>query len=280
VSRGETDDVAALAALAGRAAGIDFAQYRRPTIERRLAMRVAQLGAGDLASYRAKVASDPAEARHLAEILLVRTTEAFRDRPVFDALRSTILPALALRRASARARRLRVWSAGVSTGEEAFSLAALALLAAEPHRLEVDVLASDVSGTALERAARGVVPRGRMSACPSDLVSRFFETTDEGYAVAPELLERITFSRHDLLDPSRIAPREAVVATFDVVSCRNVMIYLEPGAARALLERLVKASSPGGVLLLGTAEALPRELHELARPVGPSVYERTGVGAD
>jgi two-component system, chemotaxis family, CheB/CheR fusion protein len=272
----DEESMKVILAAASTAAGTSFEHYRAATVTRRLALRLAQLGLHDLSSYRLRIEQDRGEARLLAELLLVGTTEAFRDEAVFTALRTQVLPALVERRLAAGARRLRIWSAGTSTGEEAFSLAALGMVAAG-SRLAVDVLATDASSVALERAARGLIPRSRIEA--PDEVGHFFRPLagrSDTVEVVPELKERIVFARHDLLDPSRIAPREAVVASFDVVACRNVLIYLRPEAVLQVSARLVKACAPGGVLVLGTAEQVPESLRDQLRPMDgvPSVYLR------
>lgn len=267
----------AIVAAASAAVGVAFDQYRASTLSRRVALRIAQLGVPDGASYAQLLARDPSEARTLADLLLVGTTEAFRDEPVFRALRTEVFPALVARRLAGGAKRLRIWSAGTSTGDEAFSLAAVGILVAD-GRMEIDVLATDASPVALERAARGVLPRSHLDGVPEE-ARRFFRDVPgraQSVEVTPEVKERVVFARHDLLDETRIAPREAVVASFDVVSCRNVLIYLRPDAVLRTSERLVKACAPGGILILGTAEQAPDALRDQLAPVpgAPSVYVR------
>lgn len=233
---------------------------------------MAQLRLTSPAEYLARLDEQPAEAHVLADLFLVGTTEAFRDASVFDALRTELLPELVRARLATRARRLRIWSAGTSTGEEAFSLATLATVVAD-GKLEIDVLGTDVSAVALERAARGRVRADKLHGVPKEFVERFFlpSEDDATRAVAPELRDRVTFARHDLLDPTRIAPTQAVVASFDVVACRNVLIYLKTEAVVAVLTRLLKVCSAGGLLVLGSAEQLPNELADLAVQVHPGV---------
>jgi chemotaxis methyl-accepting protein methylase len=248
------------------ASGLFLDSYREATLKRRIRARQALLGLGTLEEYLELVSRDPLELRHLAEFLLIPTTEMFRDIETFSRLRNDLLPALVARRVRDGARQLRIWSAGCSTGEEAFSLAACAAMEVERHtpKLEVSVLASDVSTQSLERAARGMVPDSRATHVPSDIRSRFLTTHGTSVRISDEILSRVTFSRHDLLDPNRIAPSAAVIASFDIVSCRNVLIYLEPYARQKALDRLLKSCAPWGIILLGSAEALPASVADLA----------------
>ncbi len=276
MSEPQSDDalLASIAAIASQASGIDFLRYRAATLERRIALRLAQSQLPDLASYAALLLRDPAEAHLLAEQLLVNTTEAFRDHAVFAALSRPLLPDLIALRLRANARRLRIWSAGTSMGDEAYSLGAVALAAAN-GAIEIDVLATDVSSVALERAARGQLPKARWTWQPEG-TEHLFRVEADRVEVAPALRSIVTFARHDLLDRQRIAPREAVVASFDVVACRNVLIYLRPDAVSEVSARLLKVLGPGGLLVLGTAEQLPAELlDQVTRPsAGLPIYLR------
>jgi chemotaxis methyl-accepting protein methylase len=264
--RSDEELLAAITQVASAASGVDFSRYRAATVERRVALRLTHTRQPDLSAYLALLAADPAEAHQLAEQLLVNTTEAFRDRPVFEGLVNALLPPLVAERARAGARRLRIWSAGTSMGDEAYSLGAAAIAVAG-DRLEIDVLATDVSSVALERAARGAFPRSRLTWQPLG-TEHLFTIEGERVEVGPTLRSLVTFARHDLLDRHRIAPREAVIASFDVVACRNVLIYLQPDAVTEVTSRLLKVLNPGGLLVLGTAEQLPRELlDQVTRPI-------------
>lgn len=264
--------LSAIARIASVASGVDFGRYRRTTLERRIALRLTHTRRADLSAYLELLATDPAEAHLLAEQLLVNTTEAFRDRSVFEGLMRELLPTLVAERVRAGARRLRIWSAGTSMGDEAYSLGAAAI-AVSGGALEIDVLATDVSSIALERAARGQLPTSRLTWQPQG-TEHLFTIAGERVEVSAPLRSVVTFARHDLLDPQRIAPREAVVASFDVVACRNVLIYLNPDAVLEVTRRLLKVLNSGGLLVLGTAEQLPAELLEqVTRPlVGLPIY--------
>ncbi|HEY6458906.1 MAG TPA: CheR family methyltransferase, partial [Polyangiaceae bacterium] len=172
-------------------------------------------------------------------------------------LRSTGLPRLFAERAARGARNVRAWVPGCSTGEEAFSLAMCMLEAAAPSGMEVNVLASDVDARALATLGRGVVAPTAIAEVPDDVAARWLSRTEDGYEVAGEVRRVVTASQHDVLASENPAPRTAVLASFDVVSCRNLLIYLGTEAQRTVIARIIKACAPGGLVVLGKSE-LPR----------------------
>jgi chemotaxis methyl-accepting protein methylase len=275
VARVLTDDesLRRVLALVHARTGIDFQSYKPPTILRRIAQRIAALGVADLAAYGERLARDPDELDALVDALLIKTTWMFRDRATFDALRSTGFPRLFAERAARGARAVRAWVAGCSTGEEPFSLAMCMLEAAAPSGMQVSVLASDVDPAALAALGRGVVSPTAIAEVPDDLAARWLARTEEGYEVAAEVRRVVTASQHDVLASENPAPRAAVLASFDVVSCRNLLIYLGTEAQRTVTARIIKACAPGGLLVLGKSE-MPRGAAEELTPLaeGLSIY--------
>lgn len=240
----------ALRLLAG--AGVDLRDYRRDALLRRARQRAAAAGHADLGAYVQALDGAPGELERLASALLLHVTGFFRDRPVFEALRATVLPAL-WRGAAAP---LRCWSIGVATGEEAWSIAAL-LEEARPGRW--DVLATDRDPASLAAAAAAAYPGDALDAAPAWAREAALEPGAPRAAALPlhgALRARVRFARHDLLGP-RLAPAEAVLASFDLVLCRNVIVYLDDRMRALALERALAALEPGGALVLGAAESPP-----------------------
>lgn len=251
-----------IVALASGAAGVAFHQYKPPFVERRVLHCMRVSGAPGLPAYAELLARQPSELFRVIDSLFIPTTEPFRGRATFAALRESALPALvARRRAEHRARlpTLRAWVAACSTGDEAWSLAMCLLDAAgrADPAAAVHVLATDVSSSALERAARGELSAEAARAVPPELAARFLVESGGRVRVGPEVLGAISFVRHDLLDPHVAFPTEAVFASFDLVSCRNLLIYLDNSAQLRVAERLLAASEPGGLLLLDESESPP-----------------------
>jgi chemotaxis methyl-accepting protein methylase len=260
------------------ASGVDFRAYRPAMVGRRIEQRQRISRAGSLAEYAATLARDPAELSRLVDALLIKTTSMFRGAPAFAVLRERVLPGLFSRRAAEGAPSVRAWVAGCSTGEEAYSLA-MCLLEARDRAapgLAVEVLASDVDARALELAASGVVSAAQAAHVPEALSARWLEREGAELRFTEELRSHLVFVRHDLLDPSYRAPRRAVFASFDVVSCRNLLIHFQRQPQLLAVERLMQACDEGAVLFLGGAEALPepalREFSPLA--LSATLYAR------
>jgi chemotaxis protein methyltransferase CheR len=211
---------------------------------RRLRARVAELGLPDLDAYRARLHADPAEWEVLRALTPVTISRFARDRAVFDAVREAVVPALE-RAARADGRdRLRAWSAGCASGEEAYTLALL--------WPAMDVLATDVHSPVLERARRARYPASSLRELTAAERKRGFVAVGAEHAVRPEIATRVAVARHDVRDPPPAA------APFDIVLCRNAAFtYLDAEAQRAVLDRLADALVPGGALVIGRHETLP-----------------------
>ena len=217
------------------------------------------------ACERAPLPGGPLDA--LVRSLLVRETHVFRTREHFDALERVVLPSILQRRADAR--RLRAWSAGCATGEEAWSVSfalseAAAAAGIDLAPWDLVLLGTDVDPDSLETARRGEYREYSFRGVTRAERARFFEHHGDTWRVQDPWRGLVTFRRHDLV-------REAVpasVAGADLILCRNVLMYFTPEAARRVLESLVASLSDGGWLLVGAAEhglvqGLPLELHPL-----------------
>lgn len=240
----------ALLTFLGEHVAQDIALYKRGTLERRIARRMALIGLGatETARYLAILRADPEERKQLSADLLIHVTSFFRDPAVFARMQAKVIPDLLAGLPADRA--LRVWVAGCSTGEEAYTLAMICLEAMEAagSSARLQILASDVDPEAITAARAGFFPKEIEAVVSAERLARFFVADDGGYRVTSALRDVIVFTVADLLsDPpfSRI----------DLMSCRNVLIYLGPEAQKRVLARCCFSLRPGGLLLLGTAEA-------------------------
>jgi two-component system CheB/CheR fusion protein len=246
-----------LTLLAAR--GHDFRDYRHDVLSRRVRERMDALRIGDLGAYIGRVACDDGELARLIDTLLIATSAFFRDPATFTALADIVIPRLARAGAPVRA-----WVAGAATGEEAWTLAMLFAEHAPSLDGRFEVFASDVSVRALEIARRGAYESTRIDEVPARYRGYLTGRGDEVH-VDDRLRERVTFCHHDLLGPT-LAPPEAVLARFELVLCRNVLIYLEDRLQERLCARLAAALAPGGVLVLGPFESLPPALEAALAP--------------
>ena len=220
--------------------------------------RMALLKQGSLGEYLEYVKENPDELHALAQDALIRVTRFFRDAEAFEAVSQRVFPALI--RKTPVERYVRIWVPGCSTGEEAYSLAICFLEVAEQMRssVSVQVFATDINEAAIEKARRGLYIENIAADVSAERLARFFIRAGTEFQVGRRLRDLCVFSRHDVLtDPA--------FSRMDLVSCRNVLIYLDSVHEQAL-SRFHFALNPGGFLLLGRSEttaSLPRVI----RPV-------------
>ena len=243
------DPYAEIFRLLRQAWGVDFTHYKFSTIGRRVTRRLALRHLESLDEYVALLRDDPVELEALFQDILIMVTEFFREPATYDALRAEVFPKLLEGRAPDR--ELRVWVPGCASGEEVYSLA-IALsefLRGQPVRPALRIFATDVNPRAIARARAGVYGESIAGSLPADLLGRYFTQVDEGYLVSKAIRELCVFAVHDLT-------RDPPFSRLDLVSCRNLLIYLGPLLQKRVIPTLHYALSPGGYLVLGTAEAV------------------------
>jgi two-component system CheB/CheR fusion protein len=229
----------------------DFSLYKPGTLRRRVERRMAMaaIRLDDVGSYVTVLKSDPAEVESLARDLLIHVTGFFRDPAIFELLASTVIPELIAAQPAGQA--LRVWVAGCSTGEEAYSLAILFLEQLEAARssAKLQIFASDTDPQSVAFARDGCYPTTIAADVGAARLARFFVREDHGYSALPELRATVVFTVQDLLtDPP--------FARIDFISCRNVLIYLGAEAQRKIISLFHFALRSGGLLLLGHTEGI------------------------
>jgi two-component system CheB/CheR fusion protein len=227
----------------------DISLYKRGTLERRIARRMAIVGLEpeDVTHYLEILSADAKERAQLSDELLIHVTSFFRDPAVFDHLSKETIPELLS--AVPAGHPLRIWVAGCSTGEEAYSFAIICqeAIAAAGLRTQLQILASDIDPDSISVAQAGVYPKDIEASVSSNRLAQFFVPVQGGWKVNTALRDVVMFTVADLLtDPP--------FAKIDLISCRNVMIYLALEAQKTVTARFCYALRPGGLLLLGLAE--------------------------
>jgi len=252
--------------------GIDFAQYKEPTIQRRLQRRLMATGTRSLEEYRLYLETHSEEYDCLVNAFLIKVTEFFRDADLFDHLRAVVIPTL-IAEGRERDKTLRLWSAGCATGEEAYSLALLVAeaLGEEIAGWTVRIFATDLDGAAVDFARRGVYPASALEAVPATLLARYFTAAEEGsYSVDKTVRGLLVFGEHDL---GQRPPFPRV----DLCLCRNVLIYFTPELQRRALDLFAFALRDGGYLALGKAETTgSAEDYFMPVQTVPRLYRRRG----
>lgn len=252
-----------------RSSGTDFTAYRAGTLRRRVENRRAIVGMPTIEAYRDLVASDSAERARLVRSLLIPVTEFFRDPEAWRALDRRVFPTLAERAAAGLP--VRIWCAGCATGEEAYTIA---ILAAEnlPSDCDLRILATDLDDRALAAASEGVYDAARLAGVDPARRARFFVAEGSKHHVVDDLRKRVQFLSHDLT-------ADAPPGEFDLVVCRNVLIYFEPDLQAQTIRRFQAAIAPRGFLFLGQSEAIPAHRASFAPVVRSMRIFRTTRGA-
>jgi two-component system, chemotaxis family, CheB/CheR fusion protein len=245
----DADALDELFALIRTTFGNDLAAYKRSTVERRLARRMRLRKLPDLATYVELVRADAIELGALYKDMLITVTSFFRDPIAYQALARQVLPRMLV--LTAPNVPIRIWVPACSTGEEAYSIAIelveLLETAAADHRIRI--FASDVDDASIRRARLGAYSADIELDVPPDRLRRYFVAVDGGYRICRRIRDLVTFSKHNVL-------ADVPFSRMDLVSCRNLLIYLQPAAHQTLLEVLHYALAPDGSLLVGSSESV------------------------
>jgi two-component system CheB/CheR fusion protein len=228
--------------------GHDFSKYKRSTVLRRIARRMQVTRTDNLSGYYEALRDTTDEAQALLGDLLISVTTFFRDHDAFEALRTQVLPDLFDGRDLDAT--IRIWVSGCATGEEAYSIAMLLLEEVAKHELRppIQIFGSDLDARALAVAREGRYPASIETDVAEDRLRRFFLREGEGYRVRQELRDVVLFAVHDLL-------KDPPFSHVDLISCRNVLIYLDRDLQDQVCSTFHYALNPGGYLLLGASES-------------------------
>ncbi len=244
--------------------GKDFSSYRLNTLKRRIALRMSTLRIESLDAYLSYLSAEPEEIEHLLDTVTIHVTEFFRDADVFESIAREALPDIVARKTCGAASSMRVWSAGCSTGEEAYSLAIVILEYLRSHaaNLGLEVFATDISKEACRIARSGLYDARKMDQIPVGLRERYIEPVPEGFRIAPAVRRAIHFSVHDLF-------QNAPYSHLDLIMCRNVLIHFDHPVRNDVLLRFHEALCRAGILVLGKTEAITGSAGALFDLVNP-----------
>src|SRR5438552_2487775 len=245
-TRGE--DLEPLLEFLKAARGLDFTDYKRPSLQRRVEKRMQAVRVDSYDAYRTYLESHPDEFVELFNTILINVTAFFRDPPVWDYLRRRIVPQIV---SEAEAESIRVWSTGCASGEETYSLAMCFAEALPESELgsRLKIYATDIDDEALAEARLASYASDEIEAVPPDLRERYLERHDERWVVAGSLRRAVIFGRHDMVhDPP--------ISRIDLLTSRNTLMYFTPDAQRRIVANFHFALQPGGYLVLGKSEMM------------------------
>jgi two-component system CheB/CheR fusion protein len=230
------------------ATGLDFTHYKTPTISRRVSRRMVLLKLENIRGYTKFLRENKDEVEKLYEDLLINVTNFFRDPKVFDALKKQVLPAILKNRTKGQG--VRIWVPGCSSGEEAYSIAMclLEVLGNKASAVPVQIFSTDVREDSINKARTGIYGKNIKNSITPERLKRFFTKTGDSYRISKQLREMCIFSRQNVFsDPP--------FSNLDLISCRNLLIYLRPVLQKKVFHNFHYGLKPGGFLLLGNSEA-------------------------
>ena len=228
--------------------GITFSETNRSILDSRLKERLREKGLTDLQEYYKLITSDQGEFKTFLDSITTNLTRFFRNQPHFDALINYVIPHVLENKKKTGDTKVRIWSAGCSTGEEPYTIAML-LKDKLPAPYTFDIMASDISLKSLMVGQQGFYQDSRITGIPQNYLGTYFTKTDGGYQVKPDLMKTIRFDYHNLRFDSG-------ARNLDIVFCRNVLIYFDEAAQKATIDRFWNSMAKNSYLFIGHSESL------------------------
>lgn len=257
---------------------LDIVQYKDNYIERRINARINMTQTDNLAGYLVLLKKNPDELNILRDHLTINVTEFFRNMETFDALSRDVIPEIIKRKKTGGSNTIRVWSAGCSSGQEPYTLAILFLEAFEKlktdHRLVI--VATDIDKKSITNAIHGRYEESVMEGVPKHLIKKYFDKVGDEYQVKPFVQEYVHFKYLDLTEDN--ANDGTGIASYDLIVCRNVIIYFKDELKKSLFMRFYDKLRKNGYLVIGKNETLTGESKTLFIDVNLSerIYQKTG----
>ncbi len=275
--------------------GIDFSRYREGTIKRRLARRMAITGCDNYSDYFYFLEKDREEYERLFRDLTIKVSSFFRNRAVFEILSDKIFPDIISAKESKNDNTLRIWCAGYSFGEEVYSVAITLIKYLKKHEKKIDdynisIFGTDIDGKALERARAGVYGPEAVKEIKKEILDSYFfsnhptiqstnhpiHQSSNSYIVVDAIKNMVSFSEHDLTSETKISPPTGIIANYDLILCRNLLIYFSEPLQKRAFSNLFNSLNHGGYLILGKSESIPEylKLHLIPQNPRHKIYKK------
>ena len=266
---GPEDGITPIIEILRRGRGVDFTGYAPSLLERQIWRRMADSGHADLAGYGEYLLAAPDELDRLLDAFTVNVSSFFRNPLTFDYLAQRILPSLMAAKKQQKSASLRIWCAGCSFGAEPYSVAILIHELQQKEVLQVEsyIFATDIDTSVLRKAREGNYPAESIENVNYRQLKKYFHEEGDLFKLDPLIKKMVNFSVHDLLDIHTYVPPESVFGAFDLVFCRNVLIYLDKDRQETVFDKLHHALAAGGYLVLGEVETPPPRFAGSFRPV-------------
>lgn len=252
------EDITKILSLVQLQTNFDFSSNRLSTLERRIKNRCIINNCKSINEYLSFLDNNTFEISKLSNSLTINVSEFFRNPITFDYIDQYILPQII----NSDNNIIRIWSAGCANGEEAYSLAILLKEKITKHKIKKTILffATDIDNESLENARTGLYNKTKLENVKLKHIEKHFIKKDNAYLINNDIRELVKFSQHDILNKRNQVPPESIYGDFDLILCRNVLIYFTPKYQDIILNRLFNTLSINGYLVLGASENLNEKL--------------------
>jgi len=249
--------------------GFDFSGCRPSMLHRRIHRRLDEVICGDIPAYLNYLKNNSGELDSLIDVLTINVSSFFRDPLVFEYLSEKILPVIISEKTQIANSSLRAWSAGCAAGEEPYSMTILLnnLLKKEIRKPDLNIFATDIDKAVINKATAAEYPFDSVKNIKYELLKEYFTKRQDKFVLIPEIRNMVNFSMFDLLDEKRYVPSESIFGDFDIVFCRNVLIYFDLTHQEIIFEKLYRCLAKRGYLVLGVAGVPPRKYSNRFRKV-------------
>ncbi len=255
MNRDSRKDIQSILEFLDNERGVDFKGNRISMLERRINKRLLSTGKENFNEYFEYLRNEQIEIDNLIDVLTINVSRFFRDSLSFKYISKIIIPSVIQRKINST-ESLRIWSAGCSFGEEPYSMAIIIneFLRKEEASVLLNIFATDIDKKALISANKGCYNFESIKHLQYLILDRYFTQEGNQFILDSEIKNMVQFSFHDLLDKKRFAPPDSIFGEFDIVLCRNVLIYFNPEYQKIIFSKLYRSLKPNGYLVLGETE--------------------------
>ncbi len=258
--------------------GIDFSAYHPDLIEKRIQQHLSQSGIKSIKEFIKLMEIDEEQLDGLIHSFTINFSYFFRDDLSFAVLKNYVIPELIRQKIKSGDPYMRIWSAACASGEEAVSVAILfkELIANEKNCPEVRIFATDIDKKSLRDAEKGSYSESQLHNVPLGITKKYFLKDGVNYKVIPEIAAMIKYSHYNLMDSASSVPRDSIFGGFDLVLCRNVLIYFPPENQETIQSKLIKSLHKSGYLMLGESETPASSLSSKLLRINPmcKIYKK------
>lgn len=250
--------------------GVDFSGYREAMLERRTQKRLYANNCKDYKEYFNFLSTHPQELDSLIDVYTINVSSFYRNPLTFEILRKEVFPAMIEQKNEESSKIIRIWSAGCAKGEEPYSIAIVLqeLLKRKEKSYPIYILGTDIDNNALAAAKQAVYSEESIEKLKHGLVKKYFFERDHAFQLNTQIRATVQFSYFNLLNDKHKVPPECIYGDFDIVFCRNVLIYLNEEQQKIIFEKLYHSLKPNGYLVLGEAEVPITEFNHKFRRLG------------